>query len=96
MARRRNPWIGVGLDAWALGVESSAVIGLRTVKIALGGAAGAAEAERMVSEKIDAAIALQTLAMTGALGFSPAGAASKTLTHYRRKVRANRRRLAKV
>jgi hypothetical protein len=95
MARRRNPWIGVGLDAWALGLEASSVIGLRTAKIALGGAAGAAEAERMVREKIDAAVALQTLAMTGGLGLSPAGAASKTLTHYRRRVRANRRRLAK-
>ena len=71
------------------------MIGLRTLKIASGGVAGEAEARRMVSEKIEAAAQLQTLMMTGGLGASPADAASKTLTHYRRKVRANRRRLAK-
>ena len=76
-------------------MEASTVIGLRTLKLAAGGEAASAEAERMVSEKLDSALALQTLAMTGGLGFSPAGAASKTLAHYRRKVRANRRRLSK-
>ncbi len=50
----------------------------------------------MVVEKIDAAVALQGLAMTGALGATASSAASKTLSHYRRKVRANRRRLAKL
>jgi hypothetical protein len=95
MTRLRNPWIDIGLSAWSLGVEASAVIGLRTMKIAAGGAAGAAEARRMVSEKVDAGLALQTLALSGGLGFTPQGAAAKTLAHYRRKVRANRRRLSK-
>ena len=71
------------------------MIGLRTLKLAAGGAAGEAEARRMVSEKIDAGVALQTLALTGGLGFTPQAAAAKTLTHYRRKVRANRRRLSR-
>ena len=71
------------------------MIGLRTLKLAAGGAAGDAEARRMVSEKIDAGVALQTLALTGGLGFTPQAAAAKTLTHYRRKVRANRRRLSR-
>jgi hypothetical protein len=71
-------------------------MGLRTLKIAAGGPAGAAETELMVREKVQAALALQTLAMTGGLGFTAAGATSKTLAHYRRKVRANRRRLAKL
>ena len=98
MARRRrlNPWLRIGFDAWALGVEASAVIGLRTLKIAAGGAAGEAEARRMVAEKLDAAAQLQTKALTGGLGATGAGMATKTLTHYRRKVRANRRRLSKV
>jgi hypothetical protein len=94
MARRRgNPWIGIGFDTWRLGLEASAVIGLRTWKIAAGGAAGQAEAERMVSEKIAAGLELQALAATGGLGLTPASASAKTLAHYRRKVRANRRRL---
>jgi len=94
MARSRNPWLGVGLSAWSLGLEASTVIGLRTMKIALGGAAGEAEARRMIAEKIDAGVALQTLALTGGLGLTPHRAAAKTLSHLRRKVRANRRRLS--
>ena len=93
---RRNPWLRIGLDAWALGMEASSVIGLRTLKLAAGGAAAEAEARRMVSEKLDAAVALQTKALTGALGFGGAGAAAKTIAHYRRRVRANRRRLSKL
>ena len=95
MARRRNPWLRLGWDAWSLGLEASTVVGLRTAKIAAGGAAADAEARRMVSEKVDAAAALQTLALTGALGFTAPQVVSKTLAHYRRKVRANRRRLTK-
>lgn len=95
MTRRHSPWVQLGWDAWMLGAESASVMGLRTLKIAAGGAAGEAEARRMVSEKIEAAQALQIMAMTGALGFTAPAAAAKTLTHYRRKVRANRRRLAK-
>jgi hypothetical protein len=92
---RTNPWIGIGFDAWRLGLEASTVIGLRTLRIAQGGEAGRLETERMVSEKVEAGIALQALAMGGGLGLSPAGASARTLAHYRRKVSANRRRLTK-
>jgi hypothetical protein len=91
----RNPWLDLSLDAWALGVESSTVIGLRMMKFAAGGAAAQTEATRMVSEKIEAGLALQARAMSGGLGIDPAAAASRTLKHYRRKVRANRRRLSR-
>jgi hypothetical protein len=74
-------------------MEASTVIALRTLKIAAGGAAGRAEAEQMVEEKIKAGAELATLAATGGLGTSPHSVASKTLAHYQRKVRANRRRL---
>ena len=93
---RANPWFGIGLDAWRLGLEASAVMGLRTLRIAQGGAAGQAEAERMVSEKVDAAVALQVQALTGGLGVTPASASARTIAHYRRKVNANRRRLSKA
>jgi hypothetical protein len=84
----RNPWLRVGLDAWSLGFEASTVIGLRAWKIAAGGAAADTEARRMCSEKLEAGIALQSIAITGGLGTSAPGAASKTISHYRRKVRA--------
>jgi hypothetical protein len=46
----------------------------------------------MVLEKIEAAQALQTMALTGGLGLTAPAMAGKALKHYRRKVRANRRR----
>jgi hypothetical protein len=95
MARTRNPWLRLGFNAWSLGVEASSVIGLRTLKIAAGGAAADAESRRMVDEKVRAGLELQSLALTGGLGLTPQGAAARTLAHYRRKVRANQRRLLK-
>ncbi len=92
----RNPWFQIGLDSWALGVDASAVIGLRVMKIAAGDAAAQAESQLMVVEKVEAALDLQTKLLTGALGATPAAMAAKTLKHYGRKVRANRRRLSKT
>lgn len=88
-----NPWMRLGISAWALGLESSAVIGLRTLKIAAGGAEAEAETRRMVSEKVDAVMALQMMALTGGLSATPHRAAARAVAHYRKKVRANRRRL---
>ena len=95
MARSSHPWLRLGLDAWSLGLESSAVIGLRTLKLAGGGPAADAESRRMVEEKIRAGLEWQALALTGGLGLTPQRAAARTLVHYRRKVRANQRRLRK-
>jgi hypothetical protein len=72
------------------------VIGLRTLKLAAGGPAAEAEAKRMVGEKVEAAFAVQALAMTGAFGLTAPRIASGAIAHYRRKVRSNRRRLTKV
>jgi hypothetical protein len=44
---------------------------------------------------MEAGLTLQALALTGGLGLTANSAATKSLAHYRRKVRANRRRLAK-
>lgn len=91
----RNPWTRLTYEAWSLGLEASTVIGLRMMKLAAGGAAAQAEAARMVQEKVQASQALGVKAMTGALGFTAEQAAASTLAHYRLKVRANRRRLAR-
>ena len=93
---RSNPWMRLGLNAWSLGAESSAVIGLRVMKMAAGGAAAEREAQQMIREKVAAGLTLQSLAITGGLGFTPHSATVKTVAHYRRKVRANRRRLMKA
>lgn len=95
MARRKDPWTTLAFDTWSLGLEASSVIGLRMMKLAAGGPAAQAEAELMVSEKVTASMMLPMLAMTGQLGATGPAVASKSVAHLRRKVRANRRRLAK-
>jgi hypothetical protein len=96
MRRRKNPWAGMAWDAWAMGLEASSVIGLRTLKIAAGGAAAQAEINLMVGEKVTAAMTLPMLAMTGQLGADAPAMAARSLSHLRKKVRANRRRLSKA
>ena len=86
-------WFGVWLDALSLGLEASSVVGLRVLTIGAGGAAGLAEAQRMISEKIEVGLTLQVKAVTGGLGITAISAATGTLDHYRQKVLANRSRL---
>ena len=95
-SRARNSWLGIWADACSLGFEASSVIGLRAMKLAVGGKAAATEAQRMVSEKIEASLALQGKALSGDLGTTALSAAAKTLDHYRQKVRANQTRLARA
>jgi hypothetical protein len=84
----------LGLDAWLLGAEAACVIAQRSAKIALGGAAAQAEAELMVAEKAQAAWELGLALATGGLGMRPETIARRSLAHYSKRVRANRRRLA--
>jgi hypothetical protein len=91
----KNPWTRLLFDTWSLGLETSAVVASRTMKIAPGGRAAKTEMRRMVAEKIEAALSLQALAITGGLGTSAQSAAQTALRNYRRRVRANRRRLAR-
>jgi len=83
------------MDSWVLGMDATMVAGLRMAKISAGGPKAAAEARRMVTEKVEAAVGLQMLALTGGLGSSVESATARSLRHYGPKVRANRRRLGK-
>ena len=76
------------------GMDAATVVGLRMMKLAAWDAAAATEAQKMVSEKVEAAMRLQALALRGALGTSAASMMAGSLRHYGRAVRANRRRLA--
>ena len=91
--RPRDSWFGVWLDALSLGFEAASVVGLRVLAIGAGGAAGLTEAQRMISEKIEATLTLQAKAVTGGLGITAFSAAMGTLDHYRQKVLANQSRL---
>lgn len=86
-------WLKIGFDTWALGVEASSVVALRTTKILLGGDIRGRETSLMVSEKLKAAAELQSAFWLGRLGNDPTAAVGKIVTSYGRKIRANRRRL---
>ncbi len=90
-----NPWLKLSLDAMELGAEASNVIALRMLKLAGGGAAAALEAERMVSEKVAAAMDAHSALVLGALSGAPHAGPDRAVAVYRRKVRANRRRLTR-
>ena len=96
MKKTKSPnWFDISMDAWALAAESNMVIAMRMGSIALGGPTAAREAERMVSEKVAANIALGCDLMTGKLGSSPEAIMSSSIAHYSKSVVANRKRLAK-
>ena len=82
-------WWKLGVDTTLLAMESQQVIGLRLAKLSLGGPAAQIEAQRMVSEKIMAAGEAAMMIATGV-------STQKVVTGYRRKVRANARRLSQA
>ena len=86
-------WAELMFSTWALSVEASTVIALRTLKVGMGGAGAGVEVTRMVNEKVAALWDIQTKAATGRLGATPLRAAGKTVALYRKKVRANAARL---
>ena len=79
-----RPWLNFAM----LAVESQQVIWLRMSRLAAGGAVAQREAQRMITEK-----AVAGLRMAG--HFAAGGGADGATTHYRRKVRANVRRLSR-
>ena len=77
-------WWNVGM----LAAEAQQVIWLRCMRLAAGGVTASAEAQRMVSEKVAAAV-------PAAAGIVMGDSAVKVVKRYRKKVRANRRRLSR-
>jgi hypothetical protein len=89
----RNPWLHLAEGSLRLSLEAQDVIGLRLAKAAAGDFDAPEEAVRMVAEKGQAAwdaswVVAQSL-MTGQGHLAPA----RALALYRRRVRANQRRL---
>jgi ribosomal protein L21 len=96
MSRRHdNPWIALGADMARLSVESSSVIGLRMMQAAMGSPAAQKEAVLMVSEKAKAAIDAQILLARSVMAGEGHLGPSRAVALYRRRVRANHRRLTR-
>ena len=93
--KRTTSWMSLALDSWALGMESCTVAGLRMAKLASLDAAAGAEAQLMVTEKLNAMAELQMMAAAGTLGQTPDSVVSGSVAHYRKAVARNRRRLAR-
>ena len=96
---RRTPglfdWPMVALDSWMLANEAAWVISLRCAKLAAGGTVANREAVTMVAEKMQAQAELASALATGAFGSDPSQVASRTIAHYSKRVRANRKRLSR-
>jgi len=86
------PWF----DAWRVGAQAQQVMMLRIMRFWLRDASAGAEAMRMVSEKVAASAEAQVAAATALMkGQSAKTAIKRAATPYRRRVRANHKRLTK-
>ena len=91
------------LDLWSayfrlaqIGWDANVVVALRLMRLASGGALAQREAQRMIAEKAVAAGEAQTVAAAKMLSGRGIKAATKSVSAvYRRKVRANRKRLSR-
>ena len=84
------PNFALGYFPWAsmtlLAIESNHVIALRCAKLARGGPGAAPEMTRMITEKMIEGAAAAQMLMTG-------GSHEKVIAGYRKRVKANARRL---
>jgi hypothetical protein len=86
--------MGQWFEAARFGAEVQRVIALRLMRLAAGDAQAATEAQHMILEKAAAFGEAQLAAMTAlAKGATMQTAVARAYTPYRRRVRANRRRL---
>jgi hypothetical protein len=91
-----NNWFSLSSQTAMLALETQCVRALRLMRIARGGALGRSEASRMVTEKVQALGEAQAAAAVGSLtGRNRRHIAKKVAGVYKKRVRANRRRLAR-
>ncbi len=88
------PWASAALQSAMLAIELQQVIALRLSKIAFGGPDVQRETELMLSEKVAAMVASGQLMMAAAIAGDTGFAHEEVMKLYRRKVRANRKRLS--
>jgi hypothetical protein len=96
VSRKQPSWLRLSLNLWQASLEAQQVIGLRLAMLMSGSQAAPAELSRMVPEKIAAAFEAQQAAANAALTGNAALIPSRTIALYRRKMRANRKRLSGV
>ena len=91
-----NEWWALSLRAAQLGLEAQGVIALRLMRLMGQGSGSQIEARRMVTEKVAALAEAQATAAAAALkGGKSHRVVKKVLRVYKKRVRANRRRLTR-
>ncbi|HMF23973.1 MAG TPA: hypothetical protein VKG24_17865 [Pseudolabrys sp.] len=94
--RAWSAWFSLSSQAALLGLEAQNVMALRFMRLASGGALAQSESARMVSEKILALGEAQTAAALATIkGGKTHHVTRKVMRVYKKRVRANRRRLTK-
>lgn len=98
MARRRAEGFPASLfsmswSAFNLALEAQAVVGLRLFQVAMG-RGSTAELSRMVSEKVETLLTAQHAASLAFAAGNAEAVPARVLGVYRRRVRANRKRLS--
>lgn len=93
VSRKRSSWLRLSLNLWQASLEAQQVISLRLALLAGGGTSAGAEATRMVSEKISTLLEVHHAAVIAAMSGNTEQIPARTLAIYRRKIRANQRRL---
>jgi len=84
------------IRATQVGWDANVVVAMRLMRLTVGGALAQREAQRMVSEKVTAIAEAQWAAVTKMIMGGGMAAATKSASAvYRRKVRANQRRLTR-
>ena len=92
-----NTWCTFSLQAARLGWEAQSVIALRMMRLATPSAGSRTEARRMVTEKVAALAEAQAAAAVAAIkGGKDHHVAKKVLGVYKKRVRANLRRLKRA
>ena len=95
-ARIWNAWCSVYLQAVGLAWEAQGVVALRLMRMAQESVRGRhSEAHRMVNEKIAALAEAQAAATTAAMRGGSHRAAKKVIGVYKKRVRRNKKRLAR-
>jgi hypothetical protein len=91
----KQDWFSLAAQMWLTTLEAQQVMALRTAKMLRGGAEAGPEMRQMVEEKIEAAVKAHQSGLEMMLAGNGGQIPRKTVSHYRRKIQANRRRLLK-
>jgi hypothetical protein len=90
-----HSWFALAYKTAQLGFEAQNVVALRLMRLAAGGTSSQTEARRMINEKFAALADAQITGTAAAMAGRPADVVSgRILNTYKKRVRANRRRLS--